>query len=60
LEVRSFSRDLRRLKAEGDKDALAGALLPYALHFGLVSGDQTPLARFAHAWVRAGTAAAFR
>jgi hypothetical protein len=53
LQVRSFSRDLR-LKAEGDKEALAGALLPYDLHFGLVSGDQTPLARFAHAWVRAG------
>jgi hypothetical protein len=53
LRVRSFSRELRRLKAEGDKEALAGGLLPYAMHFGLVSDDQTPLARFAHAWVRA-------
>jgi hypothetical protein len=52
LQVRSFSRDLRRLKADGGKEALAGALLPYALHFGLIPDEQTPLARFAHAWVR--------
>jgi len=30
LLERSFSRELRRLKADGDKEALAGALLPYA------------------------------
>lgn len=51
-QVRAFQRDLRRLKAGGDEQALVGDLLPYALHFGLVSGEQTPLARFAHAWVR--------
>jgi hypothetical protein len=26
--------------------------LPYALRFGLLSDQQTPLVRFAHAWVR--------
>jgi hypothetical protein len=51
-QVRTFRRDLRRLTADGDQEALAGDLLPYALHFGLVSGDQMPLARFPHAWVR--------
>jgi hypothetical protein len=51
-DVRTFRRDLRRLIAGGDQEVLTGALLPYALHFGLVSGDQMPLARFAHAWVR--------
>jgi len=53
LQVRSFSRDLRRLKADGGKETLIGDLLPYALHFGLISDEQTPLAGFAHAWVRA-------
>lgn len=52
-QVRSFQRDLRRLKASGEQEALAGVLLPYALHFGLISDAQIPLARFAHAWVRA-------
>jgi hypothetical protein len=28
-------------------------MLPYALHFSLVSDDAAPLARFAHAWVKA-------
>jgi hypothetical protein len=51
-QVRFFRRDLRRLKTEGDQFVLAGELLPYALHFGLVSGERYPLARFAHAWVR--------
>jgi hypothetical protein len=50
-QVRSFQRDLRRLKTGGDQNVLAD-LLPYALHFGLISDDQLPLARFAHAWVR--------
>jgi hypothetical protein len=51
--VRSFRRDLRRLVAEGDQSALSGQLLPYALRFGLLSDQQVPLVRFAHAWVRA-------
>jgi hypothetical protein len=53
LQVRVFRSDLRRLRAAGDQEALAGPLLPYALHFGLVSDHQMPLVRFAHAWVRA-------
>lgn len=51
--LRAFRRDLRRRKSDGGEEAVGGALLPFALRFGLVSGDQMPLARFAHAWVRA-------
>jgi hypothetical protein len=51
--VRSFQRDLRRLRAEQGEVALAGGLLPYALHFGLVRSADQPLARFAGAWVTA-------
>jgi hypothetical protein len=51
--VRSFRRDLRRLVADGDQRALEGQLLPYALRFGLLSDQQTPLVWFAQAWVRA-------
>jgi hypothetical protein len=50
--VRSFQRELRRLKSDGGEEAIGGTLLPFALRFGLVSGDQLPLARFAHDWVR--------
>jgi hypothetical protein len=50
--VRSFQRELRKFKSEGGEEALGGTLLPFALRFGLVSGDQLPLARFAHDWVR--------
>ena len=35
------------------EEAISVALLPFALHFGLVSEDSMPLAQFAHAWVRA-------
>jgi hypothetical protein len=52
-ELRSFRRDLRRLVAGGDHRALAGPLLPFALRFGLLSEEQAPLVRFAHAWMRA-------
>ncbi len=48
-QVRAFRRDLRRLVAEGDHRALAGPLLPFALRFGLLSQEQAPLVRFAHA-----------
>jgi hypothetical protein len=50
--VRSFQRELRKVKSDGGEEALGGTLLPFALRFGLVSGDQVPLARFAHDWVR--------
>jgi hypothetical protein len=50
--VRSFQRELRKLKSAGGEEAVGGTLLPFALRFGLVSGDQLPLARFAHDWVR--------
>jgi hypothetical protein len=50
-QVRSFQRDLRHLKTARGEDALAVSLLPYALHFGLVSRSAIPLARFAQAWV---------
>lgn len=48
-----FERQLRRLKAESGEQALTGNLLPYALHYALVSRDQVPLARFAAGWVQA-------
>lgn len=35
------------------EDALAGPLLPYAMHFGLVQRGDLPLVRFARDWVRA-------
>jgi hypothetical protein len=50
--VRSFQRELRKFKFDGGEEAIAGTLLPFALRFGFVSGDQLPLARFAHDWVR--------
>jgi hypothetical protein len=48
-----FERRLRRLKAESGEHALTGNLLPYALHYALVSRDQVPLAHFAAGWVQA-------
>jgi hypothetical protein len=51
--VRSFQRELRKLKLDEGEEAISDTLLPFALRFGLVSGDQPPLARFAHDWVRA-------
>jgi len=50
--VRSFQRELRKLKAGGGAEAVGGTMLPFALRFGFVSGDQLPLVRFAHDWVR--------
>jgi len=49
----AFRSELRRLKAEQGEDALARDWLPFALHFGLVSCDRIPLARFARSWVDA-------
>jgi integrase len=51
--VRAFQRDLRRLKAQGNAEALAGELLPYALHFGMAGQDTPALARFSHAFTAA-------
>ena len=49
----SFERQLRQLRAESGEQALTGNLLPYALHYALVSRGQVPLARFAAGWVQA-------
>lgn len=50
--VRAFQRELRKFKADRGEDAVSSALLPFALRFGLVSGERLPFARFAHDWVR--------
>lgn len=46
--IRSFQHGLRRAAAEQGADTLTGPLLPYALRFAVIRGDQHPLARFAH------------
>jgi hypothetical protein len=51
--IRTFQNRLRHFASSQGEDALAGPLLPYAMHFGLVHGDDLPLARFARHWVRA-------
>jgi len=51
--VHAFQRALREQRHEQGEAALTGSMLPYALHFALVSDDAAPLARFAHAWVKA-------
>lgn len=51
--VRSFQRDLGRFRKQHGDDAVNGSLLPYALHFGIVSDDRMQLVRFAHSWVEA-------
>lgn len=48
--TRAFQRDLRRLKAQGNAEAFAGELRPYAPHFGMAGQDTPALARFAHAF----------
>jgi hypothetical protein len=53
MRIRRFQRDLRKLATDQGQQALAGRLLPYALHFGMVEHDQLTLAKFAHAWVAA-------
>jgi hypothetical protein len=50
--IRTFHNRLRQFGAGQGEDALAGPLLPYAMHFGLVHGDDLPLVRFALHWVR--------
>ena len=53
MRIRRFQRDLRELATGQGQNALAGLLLPFALHFGMVERDQLTLVRFAHAWVAA-------
>jgi len=50
--IRTFQNRLRQFATSQGEDALAGPLLPYAMHFGLVRGEDLPLVRFAHHWVR--------
>lgn len=52
-QLRSFRRDVRRMVAAGDLSIQEGQLLPYALRFGLLTDEQLPQVKFAHAWVRA-------
>jgi hypothetical protein len=52
VRIRAFRSRLRQFGTSRGEDALAGPLLPYALQFGLVHGDDLPLVRFAHDWVR--------
>lgn len=51
-DLGAFVRALRKVKAESGESALVG-VLPYALHYHLVSRENEPLARFAAAWVKA-------
>jgi hypothetical protein len=51
--IRRFQHDLRKLATDQGENALAGQLLPFALHFGMVERDQLILVKFAHAWVAA-------
>lgn len=50
--IRSFQSRLRHFATSQREETLAGPLLPYAMHFGLVHGDDLPLVRFARHWVR--------
>jgi hypothetical protein len=51
--IRTFHHRLRYFALSQGEDALAGPLLPYAMHFGLVHSDDQPLVPFARQWVRA-------
>ena len=50
-QILSFRGALRRRKASGGEQALAGQL-PYALLFGLIPGSQAAHVRFAHFWIQ--------
>jgi hypothetical protein len=49
--IRAFQRRLRQYASDQGPTAVSGPLLPYALHFGMLSGSDLPLARLAHRWV---------
>jgi hypothetical protein len=50
--IQTFHRRLRQYASSQSQDGLAGPLLPYAMHFGLVDDTDMPLFRFARYWVR--------
>ena len=50
--IRTFHSRLRQFAVSQGEDAVAGPLLPYAMHFGLVHRDDLPLVPFARHWVR--------
>jgi hypothetical protein len=50
--IRAFQRRLRRYASDRGSSALSGPLLPYALHFGMLSDSDLPLVHFAHHWAR--------
>jgi hypothetical protein len=52
VHLRTFQRQMRALRTDQGPEALTGALLPYALHFGLIDHDMTPLGRFGSTWVQ--------
>jgi hypothetical protein len=49
--VRIFQRRLRNYASDQGEHAFAGSLLPYAMRFGMAGHQDTPLLRFARAWV---------
>jgi hypothetical protein len=49
--IRVFQHRLREFATTQGEDALTGSLLPYALHFGMVTKADLPLVRFARGWV---------
>jgi hypothetical protein len=50
--IQTFHSRLRQYATSQGGDALAGPLLPFAMHFGLVHDNDMPLFRFARDWVR--------
>ncbi len=50
--IRTFHNRLRQFAVSQGEGALAGPLLPYAMHLGLVHSDDLPLVPFARHWVR--------
>jgi len=49
--IRVFHRRLRQYATDQGEGALAGPLLPYALHFGMVGHEDVPLIQLARHWV---------
>jgi hypothetical protein len=52
-KIWAFQGQLKDFISERGKQAVPAELLPYALHFGYVLREDSPLTRFAHAWVDA-------
>jgi hypothetical protein len=49
--IRVFQRHLRQYASDQGESALAGPLLPYAMHFGMTCQQDLPLVRLAQHWV---------